>query len=217
LSAARNLGASSATSNWLFFIDADVLINQNFSSWLKSNKSLNEKNYYRQEPLNNRFTAELHGSVLCIKSDYSKISGYDEVFKGYGGEDVDFYNRLKRIGSAANYIPYDCFSPIKHSNEERMKNYVNKNLVKSDLMNHFYMHIKYQAMDFYAITTELPLAMRLKIYSSVQLAFKDWLPESKNLNQNIQINLKKKIPFSKQFSIENKMVINLSIEHINGS
>lgn len=109
LSIARNLGLSRANGDWLLFIDADVIIKNDLGKWvLEKAKS---QHYYKSTK-----SSELSGSVILRKDKVEKISGYDEAFRGWGGEDSDFYTRLQMEKVDFRELPSDFFEAISHDN-----------------------------------------------------------------------------------------------------
>jgi glycosyltransferase involved in cell wall biosynthesis len=138
---ARNMGAKEAKSEWLFFIDADIKVKPGLVRWIKDNV---EKNFFYRasEPEMNK---ETWGSVLCMRDSYKKIDGYDEVYRDWGGEDDDLYQRFLFSGIPENYFPNSFVEAISHDDEMRLAEY---NLKKSEcmIMNIIYSQIKYALM-----------------------------------------------------------------------
>lgn len=140
---ARNIGARSATAPWLLFIDADILINPDFMAWVKENAR--RDSFYIPIPID----LESFGTVLCTKDAYYRVGGYDEAFKGWGGEDWDFYYQLRREKFAQSGYPQKLVSPIRHGNDERTKFYGNKNKAYHHLVTQIYLHLKWDAEAIY--------------------------------------------------------------------
>jgi glycosyltransferase involved in cell wall biosynthesis len=91
-SRARNFGAAASKTPWLVFIDADVKVNGPLLEWAEHN--LDESSFY----LTSFPESDLMGTFFCPKESFVKVEGYDECFRGWGGEDNDLYYRLRRIG-----------------------------------------------------------------------------------------------------------------------
>jgi glycosyltransferase involved in cell wall biosynthesis len=79
ISHARNLGAKAVQSVWLCFIDADIKIASGWLEWLRHN--MRPKAFYRSDTFINGTT----GTMVCLRSDFESVGGYDEVFTTYGG------------------------------------------------------------------------------------------------------------------------------------
>ena len=84
---ARNIGASQAKGSILAFVDADVVLGQNFLAEMGPKLSRNTFGIF-DEP------AELRGTCLVHRAAFDRVQGYDEVVVGYAWEDLDFYRRL---------------------------------------------------------------------------------------------------------------------------
>ena len=100
---AKNLGAKYAEGNILAFTDADVILGMNYFEHVKNvdpRKSFvatriqdTRANYPK------RISPEInYGNCLVSKIDFERIGGWDESIPYYGGDDDDFYHRLKLSG-----------------------------------------------------------------------------------------------------------------------
>jgi len=98
ISAARNLGADSATSPWLAFIDADIVIAADFLERL----CLRPGSFYRFPPRDRG--SSLLGSCVMPADAYRAVGRYDEVIQGYGGDDQDMYFRLGLAGLRPQFM-----------------------------------------------------------------------------------------------------------------
>jgi glycosyltransferase involved in cell wall biosynthesis len=117
-SRARNHGAAAATGDWLFFVDADILLKPEaleklrpalkagcfYTPWLKD---VSEE------------VVQAYGTFLCRAADFAAIDGYDEVLEGWGGEDSDIYMRLKIRKLREVYYKTDILTVIDHGDDER--------------------------------------------------------------------------------------------------
>lgn len=152
---ARNAGANAATSPWLCFIDADVAIKDGLVPWAIEHLRLDA--FYRPQPSN----AEAYGSFFCPRAAFLETGGYDEAIRGWGGEDDDFYLRLKRAGYRADGYPLAQVSPIHHGDEERTTFYKVKNKNIFQRAYQWYAIMKYDMMDVRA--GSLPLSERMSL------------------------------------------------------
>lgn len=114
LARARNIGARAAQTEFLCFVDADVILNDDLGAWLKQHGRAGA--FYLSGA---RRMPELSGFVICRKADFEKTGGYDEVFRGWGGEDFDFYDRLRLLGLQESTIPATTLTPIPHGDDMR--------------------------------------------------------------------------------------------------
>ena len=84
------------------------------------------------------------GRVSCSKHNFMKINGYDETMKGWGYEDLDFVNRLQKVGILKKEIPLKYMDCIVHSNEIRFENY-NKKFVTKLTQSHSHFEMRYES------------------------------------------------------------------------
>jgi len=111
---ARNMGARNASHEMLCFVDADVLLHLDLVNWLESNQEPNRFYLYPD-----RTEHELFGFLIVAREHFLKVDGYDEGFRGWGGEDRDLYERLARIGLSRSSVPNESMSAISHGDELR--------------------------------------------------------------------------------------------------
>lgn len=169
---ARNLGAQLATSPWLFFVDADVGVTATFGAWAA--EQLQEDHFYRQAQTLNKVKTGAYGSFVCPRQAFETVQGYDEVFKGWGGEDDDLFVRLSLSGYTQAAYPDDVVSAIEHDDDQRVAFY-DRGRVGSFVISRFYRSAKMQAMAFYRVKGELPLEQRKQIYQVTEQALLPWL------------------------------------------
>lgn len=207
LAQARNIGAKNATSDYLFFVDADIILQPEFCNWFKFNKDADS--YFRRFQVSPTDGIHEQGSCLCNKKHFYKIYGYDEFFRGYGGEDQDFYYRLNRIGVGKKNIPKEYFHSLEHSDEKRTENYQEKNKLRAAILNRSYSAIKMKLLEQNPRLTELPKSMRQQVRNEVELA----LPENfSKLESNLtSINLTKKAWLPEPYFLEITTQINFKV------
>jgi hypothetical protein len=112
---ARNMGAKIASHETLCFVDVDVLVHLELSKWLELNQSPNAFYLY---PVR-KDERELDGFLIIAREYFLKIGGYDEAFRGWGGEDYDLYERLARTGLSRSSVPRESILSIPHGDELR--------------------------------------------------------------------------------------------------
>lgn len=90
---ARNHGAAIARGQVLVFLDADVIVREDF---------LERIGFPTGEPVFGSFPGKesnsLRGSSIVRRTDFEVLGGYDELLSGYEGEDLDLYMRLRLLG-----------------------------------------------------------------------------------------------------------------------
>lgn len=165
-SIARNLGARAATTEWLVFVDADVLLATDFSDRLRP--MLCRRNFFRPIPL----MAETCGTFACHRGDFFAVSGYDEILEGYGGEDNDIYLRLRNAGCSMKSFDGALIQVIHHDGEERTAHHDIRDIALSRRINSLYNHIKYDLIRESG-QINLPINTRRAIYSEVRKTLLD--------------------------------------------
>ena len=135
----KNIMGKYATGDVLCWLDADNFISKEFIDYVFSKFSEN-----RNIAMNVNWSTETEGMcgrVVCRKSDFMKINGYDESMKGWGYEDIDFTERLKKLGVPITEIPVKFLNCITHTDSSRFKNY-DKRYINKLSQNHPYAQMK---------------------------------------------------------------------------
>lgn len=163
LAAARNVGAARVDTPWICFIDADVLLDPAFARVLHS---LDRQAYYVGEPP----TTSLRGTVLCPRSAFLAVDGYDELMLGWGSEDTDFYRRLELAGYARRVFDASLLEAIAHADALRTLHYAEPDPIRSVRLNAYYMHAKLDLMKLSGSTLSLAArqALRARIEAQVR-------------------------------------------------
>jgi len=174
--AARNAGASAATSDVLVFCDADTILAKNAIGWLADNFPDEAFGFFGaattprsiNEPLHTR--NQLRGFHVVPLRTFREIGGYDEVLRGYAaGGDTDLMKRLELNGLAAYVLsPEIVQSIIVHGDADRMQHH-------SDPVGTSYCAgLLYRAAKFALLrlsnTVELPLKRRRDLYEAARRA-----------------------------------------------
>lgn len=125
----KNLGADESMYDNYCFTDADVYLGMNYLRCLskyvqpfKSFVATRSQDSYGMMP--QRIKPRInYGNCIVHCSDFSMINGWDESINFYGGDDDDFYHRLK-ISGVREINPsdeYDCHHySILHGDELRL-------------------------------------------------------------------------------------------------
>lgn len=131
---ARNLGAAAATTDWLFFIDADTLADPALVHALRP--LLASRLYLIPKPI----TA--FGAIVLERRAFVRSGGYDELFQGWGGEDDEFKHRLTLMGLRPATFPGALLSDMPHGNAERMAHHAIGDIAVSQATNLLYKNAK---------------------------------------------------------------------------
>ena len=81
-----------ADAPWICFVDADVILETGFAVALS--QVLAPGGYYRVVSGD----GGIGGTFACSRTDFERVGGYDEVYRGWGEEDNDLYDVLQFIG-----------------------------------------------------------------------------------------------------------------------
>src|SRR5262245_49042530 len=81
LTRARNEGLKHASTEWIFFVDADVVLTSQVAD--RVTPILDQNSFYLFPKVSER--RDMNGSCLVRCDHLMKIGGYDEAFRGWGG------------------------------------------------------------------------------------------------------------------------------------
>ena len=209
LSRARNLGAAAVSAPWLVFMDADVLVRPAFSQWLAQRRD--PASFY----CNTRAIPDLFGSFVCTTRSFKAVGGYDENFRGWGGEDADIYRRLAQAGYARVHIPAALWDPIPHDDAMRFAHVEGPpSKVAATLQNHSYSAIKYdlQGLGFDFSQQSQADAILQKITASVSAAMEH------AIGQEIAFDIgqRPELMMVRGYSIRRKVIYQISPEASTG-
>lgn len=112
---ACNLGVKQSKNRFVVVVDIDIILPKNFKD--KAVQHDLSGSYMVFDTYENGKCRQPGFEGYCILFDkelWQKLGGYDEDFVGYGGEDIDFRERLDKIGAnrihkqiKLQHIPHD--------------------------------------------------------------------------------------------------------------
>jgi glycosyltransferase involved in cell wall biosynthesis len=161
---ARNLGAQAAQAPWLCFIDADTLVQPEFTRTLVP--TLATGGYYLVADSD----ASLIGLCICARQDFTDVGGYDGVLQGWGMEDKDLYFRLSDAGLEQRRFSPDLASSIPHGDEMRVQHYDIKRRKLSSTLNFVYCRAKWDLARLGAVEQMRDEAKREALYQQIAAA-----------------------------------------------
>lgn len=140
LARARNLGAAQARSEWLAFIDADVLLAPDFFGRVAA--GLSPGCFF----LPDSGDPNTLGSCVVERTAFLAVGGYDEAIRGWGGEDNDLYEALSLGGVRRASYAGNLVTPIRHSDAERTQFHGNKDIERARWLNQVYRAMKFDVV-----------------------------------------------------------------------
>lgn len=159
LAAARNAGARHADAPWVCFLDADVLLEPGFAATLL--RALSPGGYYRAASGD----PGLAGTVACARADFARAGGYDEVYRGWSGEDTDLYDAMQFLGLEPRPLPPALLRHLPHPEGQRTRFYGTGHGSLDHAVNRVYRTLKWDAARLRR--QPLTLDMRRALYERV--------------------------------------------------
>lgn len=186
---ARNFGAMAASFDWIFFIDADIQVSTKLFEWM--NSSLDGQNFYRAGRVDGKRKADTWGTFICGRRIFESISGFDEVFRGWGGEDDDIFRRLVCMGVNESEYPGEFVNPIQHDDVVRLAFYDVKERDIHHCINWFYIEAKMQLMAIHGQRKQPPLNVRQEIMHKVTTSVLDWFDGKADVLPSISFSIQR--------------------------
>ncbi len=208
---ARNIGAAHVETPWIFFIDADILTQSALGPWLSN--ELQEERIYRASLTNGQRDRETWGSFICPVNLFNNVGRYDEVFRGWGGEDEDIYRRLNKLKITTDYFPSTFIYPIRHNDNERTMYTDIKDIKIHHVSNELYMTAKYYFSSQFDGNHDLPFPIRNELMNNIKNKVIEWDTSGRpdNFPLTLKISLKKWLP--KPYKMKIEAILNLIISN----
>ena len=176
---ARNAGAGVTDTPWLCFVDADICLHPCFAETVLP--LLQPGHYYRCHPIVDDGTC---GTFLCERESFSSIGGYDDVYQGWGREDVDVFWALGAAHVKPARFPSELLRHIGHSDDDRTRFHRVTARPLNGRINLIYHTLKFDIMR----VTQVPLVrtQREGLYNQVATLVKS-TPEGQPLVFHVKI------------------------------
>jgi hypothetical protein len=208
---ARNLGAEKAQTPWLFFIDADMGVKPELGAWLA--QPLLDGTMYRSSLENGIRKADTWGSFICQQDLFKKAGGYDEAFRGWGGEDVDLYRRLIEMGVTAAEYPVGYLDAIPHDDVQRVAFQEVKDMVLNHVINETYMAAKTVFLSQMRGKTALPEGRNVELMEAIKKKVIEWDGKGRPEKYKISFQSITRQWLPKPFSLGIGIELTLTIQH----
>lgn len=129
LSQAKNIAFRLSFFSTIFYFDCDIKVTEKFPKI--SNIEISEKFFYmgRTEQID-----PVNGSLIFTKNQFESVNGFNERLEGYGHEDIDYLERLRKKGYEWRFLP-DGLEHIHHTDVLRGANFEEKDIFLSTLKN----------------------------------------------------------------------------------
>jgi FkbM family methyltransferase len=211
VSRGRNLGALSASSPLICFIDADVKIAPGFVDWIRANADAHH--FYRNGFINKKRDMETYGTFVCHREAFDVVAGFDEVFRGWGGEDDDIFLRLIRAGAVQSEYPSQFVEAISHGDQERVQFHVQKDRYLQNIINLFYIHAKAAAVDFLRVPIkgELDIKVRNIIDENVRSSVGKWVADPSGPPPQVTIQRAFQTGLNDEYALKHDVIIKMEL------
>jgi glycosyltransferase involved in cell wall biosynthesis len=164
ISHAKNIGAQQASADVLIFLDADIVVSDDF---LLSLNFPYDKGCYGT--FRSHFGDSLRGSCVVRREHFEEVDGYDELLSGYEGEDLDLYMRLRTAGVTFIILNDDRIKNVIEQSEcERLRFRPQSDIKKQFLRGQLYQLAKEMVLNTLRIN-KLELDLRKNILHQVDL------------------------------------------------
>ena len=121
----RNVGAKVSRSDYLAFVDADILLDSRWAAFCVSELVSNADLIVHSSTYNNKDAGGVSGTLAISRWLFEKVNGYSENLDGrWGYEDTDLIIRAQRAGGrVSSYPAHFAAVGTQHSDEDRISNF----------------------------------------------------------------------------------------------
>jgi GT2 family glycosyltransferase len=135
---AHNAGAWRALhegADYLCFLDADTIVEPGFQDWIRAEARPDRFLIAGLRP-DGTDMPSMTGLLVVHGQAFRQVGGFDEDFRGWGGEDIELRLRLYFLGGL-DYasVPLTLARPIPHDNALRSQFYEERDIASSNTRN----------------------------------------------------------------------------------
>ena len=179
-SLAANAGSHAIDAPWVCFFDCDILLDSQFTEQVLP--LLQPGYYYCPSPIQDW---ALCGTFICSHEDFTRIGGYDEVYKGWGERDLDVYSALEFVGVKRGSFSSSLLRHLSHSEQSRVQFHEIQERHVAQSSNRIYRFVKFDMM--HMMGQFLPQKTREALYQEVTEKTRSTIYESKSLDLAVEI------------------------------
>lgn len=142
---AHNAGARRAISEgaeYLCFLDADTVVGPAFFEWIQSHVARRSFLIAGKRP-DGSDQPSVTGLLVVHRDAFRQVGGFDESFRGWGGEDIEMRLRLFLL-AGLDYVdvPLSLITPLPHADSLRTQFYAEGDIRASNRDNMRYLFRK---------------------------------------------------------------------------
>jgi GT2 family glycosyltransferase len=139
---AHNAGAERALSEgaeYLCFLDADTVVGPPFVEWIRSHVARRSFLIAGKRP-DGSDQPSVTGLLVVHRDAFRQVGGFDESFRGWGGEDIEMRLRLFLL-AGLDYVdvPLSLITPLAHGDGLRTQFYAEGDIRASNRDNMRYL------------------------------------------------------------------------------
>lgn len=158
-SEAKNAAAFAANTDWICLLDADIVLDEKFVSYVKP--LLAPRTVIRSD----KMIEGTAGTFLCEREMFHRVGGHDPVYCGWGEEDEDLQDALKFVGCRPAFFPSNLLHHRQHDDSLRVQFHDEKTRGLSHTINRIYRCAKW---DWSRIAgTVPPLDVRQRLHHQI--------------------------------------------------
>lgn len=212
ISRARNLGAQASSSEWLLFIDADVIASAELLQFMRDRNS--PGCFFRTERQSGT-RPRAWGALAVERTSFDRVGGYDEVFVGWGCEDDDIFYKLAINGVRETPYPITLVDEIRTPDDKRVEYSPLKSRLLQHALNLVYLQSKKLIWASGFDMSEIPMDIRKELYSLIRSKLPSIIESYKGSSPNCEIKIRlaeRPLPFFRPMVGTQELLMKFSIE-----